>query len=58
MGGPRITAQMVEAVRVLKQSKASDVDIAEALGISTHQVLYIRSKYGIGGRYAIYKEES
>lgn len=58
MGGPRLNPATVQAVRDLKAKKATDVEIARALNLTMDQVSYIRSKYGIGGRYAIYKEQS
>lgn len=58
MGGPRIKPETVESVRELKAAKATDAEIAKALNLTMHQVHYIRSTYGIGGRYAIYKQQS
>lgn len=58
MGGPRINPETVQAVRDLKAAKATDAAIAKELNLTMHQVQYIRSTYGIGGRYAIYKQQS
>jgi orotate phosphoribosyltransferase-like protein len=57
MGGPRIHAEVIDAIRRLKEQGRTDLEIATALGISMNQVSYVRSTHGIGGRYAKYKKE-
>lgn len=41
-------------IRKLKDQGRTDRQIAEILEMSVNRVHYIRSKYGIGGRYALY----
>jgi hypothetical protein len=57
MGGPRLQADRIEAVRQMKADGLADRVIAEQLGLTMHQVLYVRQVYGIGGRYRKYHEE-
>jgi hypothetical protein len=54
MGGPRIHPERVAAVRELKAQGMTDHAIAQHLNLTYHQVHYIRSLHGIGGRYARY----
>lgn len=41
-------------IRKLKSKGQTDRQIAETLNMSVNRVHYLRGKYGIGGRYALY----
>lgn len=52
MGGPRILPERVEAIRELKGQGFTDMVIARRLGLTYHQVHYVRYLHGIGGHYS------
>lgn len=45
---------LATAIRRLKNQGCTDKEIAHMLDIPVNRVHYIRSQYGIGGRYALY----
>lgn len=42
---------MADQIKQLKAEGFSDQQIAQAMGLTLHQVFYIRSIYGIPGKY-------
>jgi hypothetical protein len=42
---------MADRIRQLKAEGFSDQQIAQTMGLTLHQVFYIRSIYGIPGKY-------